>query len=52
MTQQTTGEALPNLLQLKDDGQTLEGVTAPVSHLGGPGGLQLPTKEEDIHKCP
>ncbi|KAH0505381.1 Cystatin-11 [Microtus ochrogaster] len=38
--------------KLKDDGQTLEGATAPVGHPGGPGGLQLPTKEEDIYKCP
>ncbi|KAL6042435.1 hypothetical protein STEG23_017329 [Scotinomys teguina] len=48
----TREKSLPGLLQLKNDGQTLEDATAPVSHADGSGGLQLPRKEEDIYKCP
>lgn len=38
-----------NLIQLKDDGQIVEDNMVPVGHSGGAGGLQLPSKEENIY---
>lgn len=50
--QQAEQGALPTPPQLRDDGQTLAGPTAPAGHSGGLGGLYLPSKEENLFQCP